>query len=76
MAHQMPQVVLVTWDDLAKGKDFSQIEKYLDLNKPLIPRPELFTGKTEDLAPFPVRQEAEDYYEKYFYLLNQLPSFH
>lgn len=72
MAYQMPQAVLVTWDDLASGKELRQIEEYLDLNTPLCPNPELFEGKIEDIAPFPIRQQAEDYYEKYFYLFNCL----
>ena len=72
MAHQTPGAVLLTWNDLTEGKGLNLINQYLELKEPLRSNPELFVDHVEEIVSFPIAQEAEDYYEKYFYLFKQL----
>ena len=70
MAHQTPGAVFLTWNNIADSKGLGLIEKYLELKQPL--RYGSFSSITEEAVPFSLIKEAEDYYEKYFYLFRQL----
>jgi hypothetical protein len=72
MAHQIPQSVIINWTDLEKGTWMPEVEEYLQLKEKLENKPDLFSNQIDDIAPASIKQEAEDYYEKYFYLFKQL----
>jgi hypothetical protein len=72
MAHQTPGAVFLTWNNLADGKGLDLIDQYLELKEPLLSEPDLFIKNKDDDVPYIIRQQAEDYYEQYFYLFNQL----
>ena len=71
MATQTPGADFLTQQNLADGKGLDLIEEYLQLPEPLNPTTKSL-GKIEDVVPYPVLQQAEDYYEKYLFLFKQL----
>ncbi len=69
MFKKTPNAILITYDEMTSGKVFPEIEDYLGLAEPL--SPELPAPEQEDLMPPEIVQEAQDCYERYFYLMNQ-----
>ena len=72
MARKTPDAVLVTWDDLAKGRAFPVIEDYLGLNKQLTTEYEEFISENSDSFSEHLISECQDAYERYYYYLNGL----
>jgi hypothetical protein len=72
MAKRTPDAVLVTWDDLAKGRAFPTIEEYLGLNQQLSSTYEEFMSDDTDRFNEGLVNECQDAYERYYYYLNRL----
>lgn len=72
MAKRTPDAVLVTWDDLAKGRAFPIIESYLGLSKQLSTEYEDFLNDDMDSFSEHLVGECQDAYERYYYYLNGL----
>ena len=72
MARRTRDAVLVTWDDLAKGKAFPTIEEYLGLNKQLVTEHHHFSVEGRDSFREALIEQAQDAYERYYYYLNNL----
>ena len=70
MASQTPGSVFLTKNDLINGKGLDLIEEFLDLPEHLILKK--LPEQSEDVVPYPLLQEAENYYERYFYLFRKL----
>lgn len=72
MARRTPGAALLTWGDLASGKAYGTIERYLGLNVPLRADERHFAAS--DDGPFAERtvEKGQDAYERYFYYLNSL----
>ena len=71
MAYQIPKSIVIDWNDLVAGNWMPEIEKYLQLKEPL-QNSKLIINQTEDVAPLSIRHDAENYYERYFYLFKEL----
>lgn len=72
MARRTPDAMLVTWDDLAKGRAFPTIEDHLGLNAQLSTTYEEFAAETGDHFNERLVNECQDAYERYYYYLNKL----
>ena len=72
MARRTRDSVLVTWDDLAKGKAFPIIEDYLGLKKQLLTEHYHFSLETRDSFKESLIEQAQDAYERYYCYLNKL----
>jgi hypothetical protein len=72
MARRTRDAVLVTWDDLAKGKAFPTIEEYLGLNKQLVIEHHHFSLEGRDSFKEALIEQSQDAYERYYYYLNNL----
>lgn len=72
MAKRTPNSVFCTWDDLASGKAFPVIEKYLGLTTQLKTDYYQFNASLHDNFSEKLIIECDDAYERYFYYLSKL----
>lgn len=72
MAKRTPDAMLITWDDLAKGRSFPTIEEHLGLKKQLFTTYEEFSAENKDHFDERLVNECQDAYERYYYYLDKL----
>lgn len=71
MARHTPGAVLLTFEDICKGRGSPLIESYLNLKTPLQPVVQPVTAERH--IPAEMLREAQESFERYLYLLRRLP---
>ena len=73
MARKTPGAVLLTWEDMTAGR-FGPLESYLNLKEKLAGHEKLFPNPPiKSFITGTLVNEAQDAYERYLYLLRNLP---